>query len=364
MRTDWLGVYLDGRTAARHPATIRLMREGIEITTEAPGTRFWPYRELRQTQGFYTGEEVRLERGGDLAEVLLIADIAFLESLHEAAPHMGARFHDPGGRRPRLYWTIAAAAAAIAITAAVYLWTIPALAALLAPRVPVAWEQSVGQSAIEYLAPPEQRCADPRLGAAMDEMVRRLTAPGPPSPYTFRVYVVNRPVVNALAVPGGRVVIFRGLLERAKTPEELAGVLAHELQHVLRRHATRAVIQDVSTGLLLMALTGDVTGPLAYGLQTARTLGDLRYSRRAEEEADTEGLRMLLAARVDPAGMISFFEAIQKEEGNRAKALTYLSSHPPATDRIARLKAMAAAGRGTPEPLLPGETWSDLAKRC
>lgn len=364
MRTDWLGVYLDGRTAARHPATIRLMREGIEITTEAPGTRFWPYRELRQTHGFYTGEEVRLEWGGDLAEVLLIADIAFLESLHEAAPHMGSRFHDPGRRGSRLRWTIVAAGAAIAITAAVYLWGIPALAALLAPRVPVAWEQSVGQSAIAYLAPAERRCADPRLGAAMDEIVRRLTAAGPPAPYTLQVYVVNRPVVNALAVPGGHVVIFRGLLERTTTPEELAGVLAHELQHVLRRHATRAVIQDVSTGLLLMALTGDVTGPLAYGLQTARTLGDLRYSRRAEEEADTEGMKMLLAARVDPAGMIAFFETIQKEEGGRAKALTYLSSHPLAADRIARLKMMAAAGRGTPDPLLPQENWPDLLKRC
>ena len=79
-------------------------------------------------------------------------------------------------------------------------------------------------------------------------------------------------------------------------------MVAHELQHVLRRHTTRAVIQDASTGLLLMALTGDVTGPLAYGLQTARTLGELRYSRRAEDEADTEGMKMLLAARIDPAG--------------------------------------------------------------
>jgi Zn-dependent protease with chaperone function len=364
MRTDWLGVYLDGRTAARHPATIRLMREGIEITTEAPGTRFWPYRELRQTQGFYTGEEVRLERGGDLAEVLLIPDSAFLESLHEAAPHVGSRFHDPGRRGSRLRWTIVAAASAIAVTAAVYLWGIPALAALLAPRVPVAWEQSVGQSAIAYLAPAGRRCADPRLGAAMDEMVRRLTGPGPPSPYPLRVYVVNRPVVNALAVPGGHVVVFHGLLERTRSPEELAGVLAHELQHVLRRHATRAVIQDLSTGLLLMALTGDVTGPLAYGLQTARTLGDLRYSRRAEEEADTEGMKMILAARVDPKGMISFFETIQKEEGGRAKALTYLSSHPMAADRIAKLKATAVAWRGTPEPLLPGEDWPALTKRC
>ncbi|HJR49800.1 MAG TPA: M48 family metallopeptidase, partial [Gemmatimonadales bacterium] len=162
----------------------------------------------------------------------------------------------------------------------------------------------------------------------------------------------------------GHVVIFRGLLERTRSPEELTGVMAHELQHVLLRHATRAVIQDVGTGLLLMALTGDVTGPLAYGLQTARALGELRYSRRAEEEADTEGTRMLLAARVDPAVLIALFEAIQGEEGSQPKLLTYLSSHPMPAERIARLRALAATAPVPPEPLLPAEDWPALARRC
>lgn len=364
MRTDWQGVYLDGRTAARQAASVRLMREGLEITPAGGPTRLWPYRELRQTQGFYAGEQVRLERGGELPETLLIPDLAFLESLHEVAPHVGARFHDPGRRRARLWWTVVAAVSVVAVSAAFYVWGIPTLAALAAPRVPVAWEENVGSSAIAYLAPPERRCGDRELAAAMTAIVERLVAPGPPPPYTLRVYVVNRPVVNALAVPGGSVVVFHGLLERTHTPGELAGVLAHELQHVLRRHATRAVIQDVSTGLLLMALTGDVTGPLAYGLQTARTLGQLRYSRRAEEEADVEGMKMLLAARVDPAGMIAFFETIQKDEGAQPKALAYLSTHPMAADRIARLKAMAAGWRGTAEPLLAGEDWPALMKRC
>jgi predicted Zn-dependent protease len=364
MRTDWQGFYLDGQTAARHPATIRLMREGLEVTTPGGWTRLWPYREVRQTQGFYAGEEVRLERGETLPETLLISDVAFLESLHEASPDVGLRFHKPSRRAARLRWTIVAAAGTIAATAAIYLWGIPLLAALVAPHVPVSWEESVGQSALTYLAPTERRCADPELGAAMDTIVRRLVAAGPPSPYTFRVYVVDRPVVNAIALPGGYVVVFRKLLERTRTPEELAGVLAHELQHVLRRHSTRAVIHDASTGLLLMALTGDVTGPLAYGLQTARTLGGLRYSRRAEEEADVEGMRMLLAARVDPRGMIAFFDSMVKDEGDHPKAFAYLSNHPLAAERTTRLKAMAAGWKGRAEPLLPEVTWPDLAKRC
>jgi predicted Zn-dependent protease len=364
MRTDWQGSYLDGRTAARQPATLRLMREGVEITTAAGGTRLWPYRELRQTQGAYAGEEVRLERGGELPETLLIPDAAFLQSLHEAAPGVGPRFHDPRRRSARRRWTIVAAGGVLAATVAIYLWGIPLLAALVTPHVPVAWEENLGRSAVTYLAPPERRCGDPALGAAMDAIVARLLAAGPPSPYTMRVYVVNRPVVNAVAAPGGHVMIFHGLLERTSTPEELAGVVGHELQHVLRRHTTRAVIQDVGTGLLLMALTGDVTGPLAYGLQTARALGELRYSRRAEEEADLEGMKMLLAARVDPAEMIAFFEKIQKEEGAQPRALTYLSSHPMPAERIARLRSLAAAAKGAPEPILPGEDWPALIKRC
>ena len=364
MRTDWTATYLDGRTAARQAATVRLMREGLEVTPGTGATRFWPYHELRQTQGFYAGEPVRLERGGELPETLLVADAAFLEALHETASHAGLRFHDPRRRRARLRWTIVAAAGVLVATAAIYLWGIPALAALVTPHVPVAWEESVGRSALGFLAPPERRCGDPALAAAMDRIVRRLLAAGPPSPYTMRVYVVDHPVLNAVAAPGGHVVIFRGLLERTRTAEELAGVMAHELQHIVLRHTTRAVIQDAGTGLLLMALTGDVTGPLAYGLQTARTLGELRYSRGAEEEADREGMTMLLAARVDPAGMLAFFETVQKEEGAQPQALAYLSSHPMPAERIARLRAMAAARPGPTEPVLPGEDWPALAKRC
>src|SRR5207302_1800985 len=107
---------------------------------------------------------------------------------------------------------------------------------------------------------------------------------------------VDDGTVNAFAVPGGQVVLLRGLVERTRTPEELAGVLAHELQHVIQRHATRLLLQHASTGLVLVAVSGDITGAMAYGIESARMLGTLRYSRHLESEADVEGLRMLLAA--------------------------------------------------------------------
>jgi predicted Zn-dependent protease len=364
MQHEWRAYYLDGQTAIRHPATVRLMREGLEVETPGGWTRLWPYRELRQTQGFYEGEQVRLERGGELSEALLIPGDGFLTSLREAAPEHRGRFHDPSRRGGRLRLTILAAVAIVGITGALYLWGIPALAALTAPRVPVAWEEALGRSAMEYLGPPELICRDPRLLEALDRIMVRLAGAVPASPYTFRLAVVNRPLVNAMAAPGGHIVVYRGLLERTRSPEELAGVLAHEMQHVVQRHATQAVIQHASTGLLLAALTGDMTGPLVYGLQSARVLGQLQYSRRAESQADVEGLKMLQAARIDPGGMIEFFDALARADRQPAMLLKYLSTHPSPIDRIERLKALAAVVPAPSEPLLPDTDWNEVKRLC
>ena len=134
MRREWAAHYLDGQTAIRYPATLRLMQDGIEVTTASGWVRLWPYRDIRQTQGFYEGEEVRLERGGELAEAVVVSDPAFLHSLHEAAGAAG--FHDPAGRGRRVRLTVLAGVAVIGITAALYLWGIPLLAALAAPGCP------------------------------------------------------------------------------------------------------------------------------------------------------------------------------------------------------------------------------------
>jgi predicted Zn-dependent protease len=364
MQYEWRAYYLDGQTAIRHPATVRLMREGLEVGTPGGWTRFWPYGELRQTQGFYEGEEIRLERGGQLSEALLILEDGFLASLREVASQRGARFHDPSRRGRRVRLTILAAVAVVGVTGALYLWGIPALAVLVAPRVPVAWEERLGRSAVEYLAPKDLICTDPPREQALNAIVARLAATAPASPYTFHLIVVNQPQVNALAAPGGYIVLYRGLLERTRSPEELAGVLAHEMQHVTQRHTTQALIQHTSTGLLLAALTGDMTGPLAYGLQSARVLGQLQYSRRAEAQADAEGMKMLLAARIDPAGMSRFFETLAKADRQPAMLLKYLSTHPSPLGRIERLKALAATAPGPPVPLLPDTDWGDVRNIC
>src|SRR3989441_8326373 len=133
------GHYLDGRSAARQPATIRLMATGLDIALESGATLWWPFAEVRQTQGFYAGQQIRLERGAPLPAVLLVDDFGFLAALHTAAPVLTRRFHDPRRRRARVQLTVLAALALLGVPAALHVWGVPAPAAAVAPRVPPSW---------------------------------------------------------------------------------------------------------------------------------------------------------------------------------------------------------------------------------
>src|SRR5690606_1638034 len=115
-------------------------------------------------------------------------------------------------------------------------------------------------------------------------------------------------LVNAFAAPGGYIVVFQGLLEASESAEEVAGILAHEIQHVVQRHGTKAILEALPLQLAAAALGGDQAAALFVG--AASTLGVLSYRRRDETAADREGFRMLRAARIAPDGMMRFFERL------------------------------------------------------
>jgi Zn-dependent protease with chaperone function len=360
----WDASYLDGRTPVRQPARVTIGAGALEITlTETGRALRWPLESVRQTQGFYEGEQVRLEHGGELSDTLLVGDVAFLTALRAAAPR-AASFLGPARRRRVALVAVLASLGTLAVAAAMYVWGIPGLADVAATRVPVAWEVALGEATMNELAPAATRCQDPERQRRIDELVGVLLRAAPGARYPFRVIVVDHPMVNAFATPGGSIAVLRGLLDRTDNAEELAGVLAHEIQHVLHRDATRAILRQASTAVLVAALLGDVSGVIAFGVQSAQTLGDFRYSREAERAADRDGLVMLQRAGVDPAGLLAFFRAMEKLEGTQPALARYVSTHPGATER---LQALAAATAAAPRPttrLLPDYDWADIKKIC
>jgi predicted Zn-dependent protease len=362
LRLDWEAAYLDGRSAARRRATVRIGRTALEITVADTNTRLlWPYREIRQTQGTYAGEHVRLERGGELSEVLLVPDVGFLSAVHEVAPD--TRFHDPARRRFRAGLILVAGVAAIALGLGLYFFALPAVAAVAAQYVPVHWEARLGDAIVQHLAPPSGRCDDAARQARIDAIAAALLKPVGSTGYTFRIAVANSATVNAVAAPGGAIVVFRGLLDRTESAEELAGVLAHEFQHVLHRHATRMIFQHASAGILMAAVVGDVSAVVAFGLEGARMLGDLSMSRQAEAQADRDGIQMLHEAGIDTVGMVTFFEKLAELHGDPGRG-KYLMSHPAPQERLATLRALSAQWPPPAARLMPDYDWSDIKSMC
>ena len=365
IQITWHGYYLDGKTAYKQAVEIQLLGEGLRIANNNGAIFLWPYNEIRQTQGFYSNEPVQLERGGKIPEIILIQDHEFLTSLHFFTPKAAKRFHNPASSGLRLRLTLYAAAGILAVGVFFYIWGIPRLAKTITPHIPLKWEKGMGDSALGFLAPEESRCNNKELQKAVDEIVIRLSATDP-DPYSFKVFVVKSPVFNAVALPGGNIVVFGGLLEKAQSPESLAAVIAHEMQHVKKRHVTKRIIEDSSTGLIISAVAGDVTGSVLYGLKIARNLAMLSYSRQDEEEADAGGIKMLIAANLDPQVMISFFEII-KEKNSKLKMPQYLSTHPDTDERISRLKSIidqANTNSNHYTKLSSGNNWNQIKKSC
>jgi Zn-dependent protease with chaperone function len=363
MHTDLEGYYLDGRTAIRHRVGVRLTPIELQIMLENGDTISWPLKEIRQPKNFFGDEQIRLERGGDTPEVLLVPGSLFLRKWRDISPDGKRRFHAPARRKKWAVAVLLSAVGAIGVLAGLYLWGIPTLASFIAPHIPVSWEEHLGQSVVNSLAPAEKRCLDSARGQRVEEILARLASTVPEAPYSFRVIVVNHPSINAFAAPAGTMVVFQGLLEKTRTPEELAGVLAHEIQHILRRHATRALLQQVSMKVLLAAAVGDAKG-LSYGLEGAQALGMLRYNRQSEEEADREGIRMLIAAGIDPRGLPAFFQTIQKDGEKSLQLPSYLSTHPDLKDRIQRLNTLVAGAPASSPRLLPDYDWKDIYGFC
>lgn len=362
-RFEWRGVYFDGRSAARHEVAIVIERGGLRISGERVDGVTWPFTEIRQAESGATDEPVRLTRGAGDPEVLVVSDASFLAAVRRAAPDGLARAEDPG-RRLRLSPMLAPiAAAALVLLVFVYVWGIPYLAERTALRVPLEWETSTGRSMVERLPSVGGVCVDPAHGEAIARIVGRLTADGRGGRYSYTVRVLDSPLVNALAAPGGQIVIFHGLIAQAGSAEELAGVLAHEIQHIRLQHGTKAVLREIPLQLIASAISGSGSfGGLFVG--TATSLGGLRYQRRDEEAADREGMRMLLSARVAPHGMLEFFERAEARGEAGPSLLSYVSSHPRDADRREALEEMARAATYAPMPLLTDEEWASLKRPC
>lgn len=161
-------------------------------------------------------------------------------------------------------------------------------------------------------------------------------SPRPDMPYEF--HVVNTDAINAFAVPGGFIYLNRGLLEASDDMGEVAGVLAHEVGHIVARHSAQQLerMRRAQLGLVgVSVLFGQPEGLAAAGVNVAANLYFAKYSRAQESEADSLAVHFLLDTGWNPRGLTSFFGKLLEERERRPNALEALfTSHPLTESRI------------------------------
>jgi Zn-dependent protease with chaperone function len=216
-----------------------------------------------------------------------------------------------------------------------------------------------GRLAKLYLADKKEIKRGPSYDAAQVIWKRLTDAAKNNNPgYPLVLHLVKDETVNAFALPGGQVVLFTGLMEKAAKPEEVAGVLTHEIQHVLKRHATSRIAQSIGTRALVSILFGG--GDLGALTMTAQQLGELSYGRGQESEADTEGARLMAKAGLPVSSLGVFFQRLEFAEGN-SKIPGFISTHPDSRERAKKISDLSKTLKvQNPRPF--GLDWAKVQK--
>ena len=366
-------VFNDGATAQSHPGTI-WFELGNLLFKDSDGAVLcrWPLAEVHLVARPGDGQPVRLRRGfADSARVTLRMD-RLPSSLESHCPYLHAAEATLRKTwKPLLFW----ASGAIASVALLFAVVIPWLGDRLTTLVPPAMERSLGVTVrgqiIDLLAgmekrpPDKMRCRSESGDAALTELTNRLLTPNRVLAFRahefHQVEVIDSKMVNAFALPGGYILIMRGLLDMTQNVDELAGVLAHELGHVQKRHPLGVALERAGATAVIGLLLGDVAGGTVLAALGQVLIG-ASYGRVAEREADIMGIMIMQRAGALPVALAEFFERLTEKEGDLADSLGLFSTHPPSRERIVLLNTVDPPQ--TPVPLLSATQWQSLKNIC
>ena len=382
------GHFMDGETSRRQPVEVMPAAGALLIygaDRVLVGT--WSYQGLKLVDEALAGQPVRF-RHDEMGEALLAVDS------HEILEHI-ERSGDVGFRkasaiRPTRAMLLFSVSLLMGLIFLIW-WGVPRLAAPLVRLIPFAWEKELGESVVHNLREGRAFCANREGAAALAEMAGKLiaaagpqytaagqqitaagqqdTAAGPqntaagaqrPTTVPLTVRVIPEKTVNAFAAPGGQVVLFSGLIEKAESPEEVAGVMAHEIAHAIERHPMQSMLRAAGVFLLVGLLVGDTSTLGTLASEGAKVLLVLSYSRDTEREADRIGMELLNKAGIRGDGLLDFFARLQGERGEEGRLPVLFASHPMHAERVERLKLLAT---GT-QAALSQKQWRALRDIC
>jgi Zn-dependent protease with chaperone function len=353
-RTAWPAIYFDGVTSRKRVVALYFGSDRLGITENGSGVAAWLYDDLRAVDG--GPGMLRLKCVSDLPLARL--DVSDLAAQAEIAAR--ARFLDIEHGSPQTARIVGWSLAAICSIALIVTFGVPLIAERLVPLVPMSFERRLGgvvDNQVQAIFGGKV-CTDPEGNAAFAKMVEKLRQ-ADRLDMPLRTAVLASSIPNALALPGGKIYLFNGLLQKADNPDEIAGVIAHEIGHVTHRDQTRMIIQNGGTSFLIGLLFGDITGSTAV-IFAARSLAVASYSRDAEANADAFAIETMHALGRSPAPMGELLFRVTGAQGGNTIGI--LASHPLTEERRELMRREDRPATG-PEILSAAE-WRALKNVC
>ena len=370
------GRFFDGETGERLYVDLSLDRVAQTLRLTHPdlpmGSQYWPLDAIR-AQGDHArsgqlslGLAAEASLDGRLIRTarLVINDPEMVEALRQVCPNLDRKDVASGTGRKVLTW-VGGAVAAVAIMVLVIL---PALANVLAALIPIEREVAAGKRMVTQIErffgaenPGDLMCDAPEGRAALNAMADRLLAHTDVE-YDMTIRVLDHEMVNAFATMGGQIILMRGLIDQAQSPDEVAAVLAHEIGHVESRDPTRGALRAAGSAGLLSLVLGDFAGGAAVLVMAEYTM-NAAYTREAEADADIYALEMLDRAAVDAGALGTFFDSLEEIERRMPDLPVYLSSHPSTLARADAARTFAE-GQGATTPVIDADQWAALQAVC
>lgn len=377
--------YADGKSAVIQDVWAQFGGEAVYLVDNSGlELAVWQYDDIRLIDRPVEGRPFRLQNLNQEMARLEVADHEALAILRRLAPDLektGAR--DPAQWRKAAMWAVA-----LGLLFGGIWWGISSSAPLIAAMVPIEVEERIGKSTVEqvgmifggFKGVDELTCHSRDGLRALNRMTDQLTAVDD-SPYSFRVRVLDIPIPNAFAAPGGYIVIFRGLIDMAESPDEVAGVLAHEMGHVTHRHSMTHLIRSIGLQTLIVPLITGGASAADVLSQMGQAALQASYTRELEADADRVAVELMNEAGLKATGFTELLQRIEEKYGatpDRGETDTgqdddgstasdsfsipdMLATHPSTPDRAKMVRDLASPGG---DAGLNDKQWEALQAIC
>lgn len=357
------GRYYDGFTATIRPVTFEKTGTNIALKdSDGHIIKHWRCDDIRIVEDL-PGQGYRLGLDSGERQRLVVEHpdaIAFIDA-NCANLRKGAGLSWQAAR-PYVLW----GGGALISILLLFFVIVPAIAPRIATVVPVSFTERLGTQIESYLVEVLARtgetdlddmyCSTPEADAALTSVLNRLTKS---AGTTATIGVIKADQPNALALPGGRILVFSGLIEFSYSANELAGVMAHEVGHVKDRHGLQRVVESSVTGALIGLLFGDTVGATAFAIAGDALLNGA-YSREKEEQADEMAIQLMAQNGWTAKPMAALFRRMERQFGDQDGVMSLISSHPTHGDRIDVIREQAGDG----VPAWSHDEWKSIKAIC